>query len=201
MFSDQLMFFREVMELRPTEDNIQEESAPYMSSACEEETPSGPAQVDTAPGPSTAPSRPPPVSGADSPPTPLAVPSRPRRRAMAPSEANINTQVLDYLSRARQEDEFDLYARSLASYLCRMPPERVLRTQSALNIILDTATPPQQHDRHLLGPRKLAPQCELVWPPANAIFPGLTASTTASSTIPPSKGTLWATYPPIWPTL
>ncbi|XP_044151704.1 proline-rich receptor-like protein kinase PERK8 [Bufo gargarizans] len=65
------MFIREVMELRPTEDNLpeeEEESAPQMSSACEEETPSGPSQVDTAPGPSTAPSRPPPVSGADSPP-------------------------------------------------------------------------------------------------------------------------------------
>ncbi|XP_044155821.1 uncharacterized protein LOC122942327 [Bufo gargarizans] len=71
MFKNQLMFLREVMELRPTEDNLPEEeaeSAPQMSSACEKDTPSGPSQVDTAPGTSTAPSRPPPVSGADSPP-------------------------------------------------------------------------------------------------------------------------------------
>ncbi|XP_044141573.1 leucine-rich repeat extensin-like protein 5 [Bufo gargarizans] len=151
MFKNQLMFLREVMELRPTEDNLPEEeaeSAPQMSSACEEETPSGPSQVDTAPGQSTAPSRPPPVSGADSPPMPLSLPSRPRRRATTPADTNVNLQVLDYLSRARHEDEFDHYVRSMGSYLRRLPPERVLRTKAALNIVLDAATPP--NDPHIV---------------------------------------------------
>ncbi|XP_044133142.1 uncharacterized protein LOC122925855 [Bufo gargarizans] len=142
MFREQLMFLREVMKLCPTEDNLKEEGdelAPQQSSACEENTPSGP--VESAPGPSMAPSRPPSASGGNSPPS-LALPRQARRRAMPPAESLINTQVRDYLSRARQEDHFDLFACSLAHYLRRLPSERVLRTKSALGIVLDAATTP-----------------------------------------------------------
>ncbi|XP_040274497.1 uncharacterized protein LOC120990052 [Bufo bufo] len=119
MFKEKLMFLREVMELRPTENNLEEEgdeSAPQQSSASEEDTPSGPAWMESGPGPTTAPFRPPAASGGDS-------------------------QVLEYLSRARQEYHLDLFAHSLAHYLRRLPLERLLRTKSALGIVLDAATP------------------------------------------------------------
>ncbi|XP_044134211.1 transcriptional regulator DEF1-like [Bufo gargarizans] len=145
LFREQLMFLRDVMELRPTEDNLEEEadeSGPHQSGACEEDTTS--AQPESGAGPSTAPSRPPAASGGESPTSPLALPSRARRRAMPPAESNINLQVLDYLSRARQEDHHDMFARSLAHFMRQLPPERLLRTRTALEIVLEVANRPQE---------------------------------------------------------
>ncbi|XP_044141563.1 uncharacterized protein LOC122931554 [Bufo gargarizans] len=151
LFREQLMFLRAVMDLRPTEDNLEEEgeeSAPQLSSACEEETTAG--QQETVPGPTPAPSEPPAASGADSPPPPLALPIRSRRRANPPAESNVNVQVLDYLSRARQEDHHDMFARSLAHYMRQLPPERLLRTRTSVEIVLELANslpdPSVMHD-------------------------------------------------------
>ncbi|XP_044135509.1 uncharacterized protein LOC122927593 [Bufo gargarizans] len=71
LFREQLMFLRAVMDLRPTEDNLEEdeeESAPQLSSACDEEPTAG--QQESLPGPTPGPSEPPAASGADSPPPP-----------------------------------------------------------------------------------------------------------------------------------
>ncbi|XP_044127830.1 cytosolic phospholipase A2 zeta isoform X4 [Bufo gargarizans] len=87
LFREQLMFLRAVMDLRPTEDNLEDEgekSAPQLSSACEEETTAG--QQETLPGPTPAPSEPPAASGADSPPPPWLYPSGPDdRQILLPS--------------------------------------------------------------------------------------------------------------------
>ncbi|XP_044147103.1 bromodomain-containing protein 4-like [Bufo gargarizans] len=151
LFREQLMFLRAVMDLRPTEDNLEEdeeESAPQLSSACDEEPTAG--QQESLPGPTPGPSEPPAASGADSPPLPLALPIRSRRRANPPAESNVNVQVLDYLSRARQEDHHDMFARSLAHYMRQLPPERLLRTRTSVEIVLELANslpdPSMMHD-------------------------------------------------------
>ncbi|XP_040294276.1 arp2/3 complex-activating protein rickA-like [Bufo bufo] len=143
IFKEQLMFLRDIMDVRPTEDNLEEETeqaAQQHSSAAEEETPPS---LDTEEmleaGPSTS-STPhiPPAEYAPS----LQLGAL-RKRSMPTAEVEVNTRILDYLSRVRQEDHYELYGRSIGSLLKKNPEDLYLQTQGAIGILIQAATPPK----------------------------------------------------------
>ncbi|XP_040289832.1 uncharacterized protein LOC121002442 [Bufo bufo] len=143
MFKEQLMFLRAIMDLRPTEDNLEEdleEPLEQHSSACEAEGPSSPPPTDVEEGRASSASQataPPPVEVEAA----LAGHTR-RKRPAQPVDTSVNLQVLEYLNRAHHKDTFDLYAGSLATQFRNLPPERYFRIQSLISIALEAATPP-----------------------------------------------------------
>ncbi|XP_044135221.1 uncharacterized protein LOC122927439 [Bufo gargarizans] len=143
MYKEQLMFLRAIMDLRPTEDNLEEDvEEPFeqRSSACEAEGPSLQPPTDVEEGRTSSASQvtaPPPVEVEAA----LAGHTR-RKRPAQPVDTSVNLQVLEYLNRARHEDNFDLYARSLATHFRNLPVERYFQIQSVISIALEAATPP-----------------------------------------------------------
>ncbi|XP_044144533.1 uncharacterized protein LOC122933665 [Bufo gargarizans] len=143
MYKEQLMFLRAIMDLRPTEDNLEEdveEPLEQRSSACEAEGPSSQPPTDVEEGRTSSASQvtaPPPVEVEAA----LAGHTR-RKRPAQPVDTSVNLQVLEYLNRARHEDTFDLYARSLATHFRNLPVERYFQIQSVISIALEAATPP-----------------------------------------------------------
>ncbi|XP_044148747.1 uncharacterized protein LOC122937775 isoform X2 [Bufo gargarizans] len=143
MFKEQLMFLCDIMDLRPTENNLEEEvegTVEHHSSAGEVEGPSSPSATEVGQGTSTR------ASQATAPPTSeveasLAGQSRHKRSAQ-PGDTSVNVQVLEYLNRARHEDTYDLYARSLATHFRNLTPERYFRVQTVISTVLEACTPP-----------------------------------------------------------
>ncbi|XP_044129253.1 adhesion G protein-coupled receptor B1-like [Bufo gargarizans] len=141
IYKEQLMFLRDIMDVRPTEDNLEEETeqaAQEQQAAAEEDIPPS---LDTEEmseaGPSTS-STPhiPPAEYAPS----LQLGAR-RKQSMPTAVVEVNTRVLNYMSRVRQEDHYELYGRSIGSLLKKVPEDLYLRTQGAIGIIIQAATP------------------------------------------------------------
>ncbi|XP_040288839.1 cyclin-K-like [Bufo bufo] len=143
IYKEHLMFLRDIMDVRPTEDNLEEETEQpaqqYSSAAEEENPPSLDTEEMSEAGPST--SSTPHIPPAESAPS-LQLGAR-RKRPMPTAEVEVNTQVLDYLSRVRQEDHYELYGRSLGTLFKKIPEDLYLRTQGAIGIIIQAATPPK----------------------------------------------------------
>ncbi|XP_044133002.1 uncharacterized protein LOC122925722 [Bufo gargarizans] len=143
IYKEQLMFLRDIMDVQPTEDNLEEETeqaAEQHSSAAEEENPPSLATEEMAEaGLST--SFTPHIPPAESAPS-LQLEAR-RKRSMPRAEVEVNTRVLDYLSRVRQENHYVLYGRSLGTLLKKVPEDLYLRTQGAFGIVIQAATQPK----------------------------------------------------------
>ncbi|XP_044147117.1 uncharacterized protein LOC122935411 [Bufo gargarizans] len=143
IYIEQLMFLRDIMDVRPTEDNLEketEQAAQQHSSAAEEENPPSldtEEMAEARPSTSSTPHIPP----AESAPS-LQLGAR-RKLSMPKAEVEVNTRVLDYLSRVRQEDHYELYGRSLGTLFKKVPEDLYLQTQGAIGIIIQAATPPK----------------------------------------------------------
>ncbi|XP_077117286.1 uncharacterized protein LOC143773837 [Ranitomeya variabilis] len=86
-----------------------------------------------------------PTLALDTSPQPATRPNRGRRRRVASNigtRRQVDTGVLDYLSRAAHDDGEEAYFRSLARYLRPIPRSLRLRTRGCLQIVIDAATPP-----------------------------------------------------------
>ncbi|XP_075706849.1 uncharacterized protein LOC142741355 [Rhinoderma darwinii] len=139
MYTDQLMFLKDIMEMRPTTDNLddsQEEAGPESSHASEHATPLVPLTPDPTP------EEPAPLASAPEPVEPPQPAAPRRRRPIIPSAgAQVDARVLDYLRRAADEDSLDFFYRSMAPLLRRVPEHRLVRLQAAMLSLKDSATP------------------------------------------------------------
>ncbi|XP_069617843.1 uncharacterized protein [Ranitomeya imitator] len=158
------------MELRPTESNLTEretasDSELVIDPVGEEAEMAGPS------GQTTGSNQPPPPQPAaasfatretnpeveegaqsssptlalDTSPQPNTRPNRGWRRRVASNigtRRQVDTGVLDYLSRAAHDDGEEAYFRSLARYLRPSPRSLRLRTRDCIQILIDAATPP-----------------------------------------------------------
>ncbi|XP_069587318.1 uncharacterized protein [Ranitomeya imitator] len=160
------------MELRPTESNLTEretgsDSELLIDPVAEDAEMAGPSGQATGsnhpppppPQPAAASSAPQeanpevdegaqsssPTLALDTSPQPSTRPNRGRRRRVAlniGTRRQVDTVVLDYLSRAAHDDGEEAYFRSLARYLRPIPRSLRLRTRGCIQILLDAATPP-----------------------------------------------------------
>ncbi|XP_069621433.1 uncharacterized protein [Ranitomeya imitator] len=86
-----------------------------------------------------------PTLALDTSPQPTTRPNRGRRRRVASNigtRRQVDTGVLDYLSRAAHDDGEEAYFRSLSRYLRAIPRSLRLRTRGCIQIVIDAATPP-----------------------------------------------------------
>ncbi|XP_073439559.1 uncharacterized protein [Dendrobates tinctorius] len=70
---------------------------------------------------------------------------RRRQVAVQESRTNVDTGVLNYLSRVTTDDGEEAYSRSLTLYLCALSREVRLRIRGCFQILLDASTPPIPH--------------------------------------------------------
>ncbi|XP_077136827.1 uncharacterized protein LOC143793656 [Ranitomeya variabilis] len=167
LYFDRLNFLAPVMELRPTESNLTERETASDSEVVidpigedsEMAGPSGQAPSSNQPQPAAASSATQeanpeveeggqsssPTLALDTSPQPTTRPNRGRRRRVASNTGTrrqVDTGVLDYLSRAAHDDGEEAYFRSLARYLRPIPRSLRLRTRGCIQIVIDAATPP-----------------------------------------------------------
>ncbi|XP_077153919.1 uncharacterized protein LOC143816852 [Ranitomeya variabilis] len=156
------------MELRPTESNLTERETASDSEVVIDPVGEG-AEMAGPCGQPTSSNQPPPPAAAssatqeanpeveeeaqsssptlalDTSPQPNTRPNRGRRRRVASTTGTrrqVDTGVLDYLSRAAHDDGEEAYFRSLARYLWPIPRSLRLRTRGCIQIVIDAATPP-----------------------------------------------------------
>ncbi|XP_040286148.1 uncharacterized protein LOC120999346 [Bufo bufo] len=146
IYTKQLRFLRDIMELRPTVDNLEEQTGSIDS----DET-----QMETQKSPDDATTNPPEMSqqiqtssGPEE--TPAEIHPAPRRRSrnppvQAPTDncAVIDSRVLDYLNRNQSESPEELMLRSLSPFLSCVPEVRRPVFMSTMNTILDIFSWPQ----------------------------------------------------------
>ncbi|XP_077106901.1 uncharacterized protein LOC143764805 [Ranitomeya variabilis] len=167
LYFDRLNFLAPVMELRPTKSNLTERETASDSEVVidpigegsEMAGPSGQAPSSNQSQPAAASSATQeanpeveeggqsssPTLALDTSPQPTTRPNRGRRRRVASNPGTrrqVDTGVLDYLSRAAHDDGEEAYFRSLARYLRPIPRSLRLRTRGCLQIFIDAATPP-----------------------------------------------------------
>ncbi|XP_044141498.1 uncharacterized protein LOC122931498 [Bufo gargarizans] len=146
IYTKQLRFLRDIMELPPTVDNLEEQTGSIDS----DET-----QIETQKSPDVATTNPPEMSqqiqtssGPEE--TPAEIHPAPRRRSRNPpvqaptdNRAVIDSRVLDYLNRNQSESPEELMLRSLGPFLSRVPEVRRPVFMSTMNTILDIFSWPQ----------------------------------------------------------
>ncbi|KAM4033958.1 uncharacterized protein ACNLHF_020685 isoform 1-T1 [Anomaloglossus baeobatrachus] len=144
IYIERLSLLSSIIEQRPSERNIEgvdpaleeEKSHPLDISATEEIVePEITEEVSVITTTSTA-------------PEPANVPSCASRRSCPKTEpttttaAEIDTRILDYLSRIVNDDGEESFCRSLVPYVRRVPEQIRLRTRAALQIVVQAAIPP-----------------------------------------------------------
>ncbi|XP_073417987.1 uncharacterized protein [Dendrobates tinctorius] len=72
---------------------------------------------------------------------------RRRQITIQESRTNVDTEVLNYLSRVTTDDGEEAYTRSLTLYLRALTREVRLRIRGCIQILLDASTPPIPHMR------------------------------------------------------
>ncbi|XP_075705694.1 uncharacterized protein LOC142749873 [Rhinoderma darwinii] len=142
IYTKQLMFLKDIMEMRPCSDNLlnteeeagHEESQPVLEQHLVLPLTPEPTEPQAATQSSSQPQLPRDV---DNPRTP---PARRRRSQVATTGANVDSRVLEYLHRCSEEDACDAFGR--APLLRRVPDYRMARVQGSILAIIDSATPP-----------------------------------------------------------
>ncbi|XP_075719716.1 uncharacterized protein LOC142760415 [Rhinoderma darwinii] len=144
MYYDQLLFLREIMDMRPTSDTLdasEEEARPQCSQASEAAAPLvalTPEATREDPGPVASA----PEAGQPDQVAPRQAAPRRRRPGNPPAAAQVDARVLEYLRRAADEDQHDFFCRSMAPLMRRVPEDRLVRLQINMLSLIDCATPP-----------------------------------------------------------
>ncbi|XP_075706814.1 uncharacterized protein LOC142741323 [Rhinoderma darwinii] len=136
IYTQQLMFLKDIMEMRPCSDNLldtEEEAGHEEAHAPQEQNPLLPLTPEaTAPEPSPQASEMPETTAA----------ARRRRSHMGSACAQVDSRVIEYLRRCAEEDGCDAFGRSIAPLLRRVPDHRMARLQGSIISLIDSATPP-----------------------------------------------------------
>ncbi|XP_075707047.1 uncharacterized protein LOC142741567 [Rhinoderma darwinii] len=142
MYTQQLMFLKDIMEMRPSSDNLQdteEEPAHEEPHAPEVENPLLPLTPEpTAPKPAPQAFSQPQVP----PDVPCETTAAARRSHIGSAGSQVDTRVLEYLRRCADEDACDAFGRTIAPLLRKVPGHRMARLQSSIITLIDSATPP-----------------------------------------------------------
>ncbi|XP_075706898.1 uncharacterized protein LOC142741375 [Rhinoderma darwinii] len=149
IYTKQLMFLKDIMDMRTTTDNLEDTA---------EETDVG-ESVAEPPAPNILPPSPEPTPQEPAPgqsERPVASPAQERpvrarsRRVRAPqpsTAAQVDTRVLDYLRRAAEEDGNDAFGRSIVPLLRLVPMDLMGRLQASIVTLIDACRPP--HNPHM----------------------------------------------------
>ncbi|XP_073399075.1 uncharacterized protein [Dendrobates tinctorius] len=163
IYMSQLNFLAPVMDLRPTESNLAEGDPASEAKPGQSKREAAVTVEDDVPSPS-AEEKPIPVSQAqvltdqeeharsssptlalDISPQATAIPRRLRRRREQQSVAirrQVDSRVLDYISRTISEDGEEAFGRSLAQHLRQIPQQLQLPTKAAILHLIHAAIPP-----------------------------------------------------------
>ncbi|XP_075690322.1 uncharacterized protein LOC142760948 [Rhinoderma darwinii] len=149
MYTQQLMFLKDIMEMRTTTDNLEDTAE---ETDVGESRPEPPAAPVLPPSPEPTPLEPAPGQSARavaSPAEERPVRARTRRaRAQQASAAGqVDARVLDYLRRAADEDGNDAFGRSIVPLLRLVPMDRMGRLQASIVTLIDASRPP--HNPHV----------------------------------------------------
>ncbi|XP_075699697.1 uncharacterized protein LOC142664494 isoform X2 [Rhinoderma darwinii] len=144
LYTQQLMFLNDIMEMRATSDSLddsEEEPAHEESQAPVNATPLLPLT------PEPTPQEPAPLAS-----SPEHVPTnelrqhpaaaRRRRSHMPSAGAQVDGRFLEYLRHTTDEEGYVFFCRSLAPLLRKVPDHRLARLQAAIITLIDSATPP-----------------------------------------------------------
>ncbi|XP_075694941.1 uncharacterized protein LOC142661430 [Rhinoderma darwinii] len=143
IYMKQLMFLKDIMEMRTTTDNLEDTADDTIA----ESQPQPPAAHDLPLSPEPTPLHPAPVQSARAVASapeerPLRTTTR-RRRAPQPSAGGqVDSRVLEYLSRAADEDGQDFFARGIVPLLRLVPMDRMARLHASIITLIDASTPP-----------------------------------------------------------
>ncbi|XP_075700436.1 uncharacterized protein LOC142664899 [Rhinoderma darwinii] len=141
MYTKQLMFLKDIMEMRTTTDNLEDTTE---ETDVGESLPEPPAAHVLPPSPEPTPLDPAPGQSARavaSPAEDLPVRARTRRRRaqQASTAGQVDTRVLEYLRRAADEDGNDAFWRSIVPLLRLVP---IGRLQASIVTLIDASRPP-----------------------------------------------------------
>ncbi|XP_075716116.1 uncharacterized protein LOC142751027 [Rhinoderma darwinii] len=144
IYTKQLMFLKDIMEMRTTTDNLEDTAEENDFGESLQEPP---APNVLPPSPEPTPQEPAPGQSAGAVASPAEErPVRARtRRARAPQSstaAQVDTRVLEYLRRAAEEDGNDAFGRSIVPLLRLVPMDRMGRLQASIVTLIDASRPP-----------------------------------------------------------
>ncbi|XP_075716109.1 uncharacterized protein LOC142751020 [Rhinoderma darwinii] len=146
MYTKQLMFLKDIMEMRTTTDNLEDTTE---ETDIGESLPEPPAAHVLPLSPEPTPLDPAPVQSAwavasPAEERPVRDPTHRRRAPQASAAGQVDSRVLEYLRRATDEDGNDSFGRSIVPLLRLVPMDRMARLQASIITLIDASTPP--HD-------------------------------------------------------
>ncbi|XP_075707250.1 uncharacterized protein LOC142741802 [Rhinoderma darwinii] len=144
MYTKQLMFLKDIMEMRTTTDNLEDTAE---ETDVGESLPEPPAANVLPPSPEPTPQEPAPgqSAGAVASPAeerPVRARTRRARAQQASTAGQVDTRVLEYLRRAADEDGNDAFGRSIVPLLRLVPMDRMGRLQASIVTLIDASRPP-----------------------------------------------------------